>query len=385
VLVFSPAEYGVASDELSQSDLDDALDEAAGALGGADVAGGVAAFIDATRPASLNWPLLIGGAVLVLIVVGVAGRVVERRATTRRRAKALQRRWRQLGDRADALAYPILELETKVDLAGRRDLAVRYGSAANRFAELRDGSTARRTAPRSTVSTRSCPRSRRRSPRCAAPSAHRDCAPAQPAKHPHAVLVMKRSPISMVLHPALGRQPSQPRLSRPALVGGGEGDHLNGTVGDGPALLDHGLRLVGLDDVVAPVGIEVTPEIESTRPRSGPVRRGRDIRLTYGEVGSAEGLEPERHRLLLVAEPETVAALPLRSEPADVGQVGLGSDLTGIAAGCESDDEHGGDDEVRDVSSHGDSTSLTPTGFPGCAARLGARRGPRAASSLTSP
>ena len=136
VLVFSPAEYGVASDELSQPDLDDALDEAAAALGGPDVAGGVAAFIDAAQPTSFNWPLLIGGAVLVLVVVGVSGRIIERRATAGRRARALGRKWRELGARADALADPILELETKVDLAGREDVAARYGSAANHFAEV---------------------------------------------------------------------------------------------------------------------------------------------------------------------------------------------------------------------------------------------------------
>lgn len=137
VLVFSPTAYGVSSVELSQADLDDALDEAARALGGPDVADGVAAFIDATRPSSFNWPLLIGGAVLVLVVVGVAGRVVERRAKSRRRTRALERKWRELGARADALADPILELETKVDLAGREDAATRYRSAAKRFAELR--------------------------------------------------------------------------------------------------------------------------------------------------------------------------------------------------------------------------------------------------------
>jgi hypothetical protein len=137
VLVFSPTEYGVSSVELSQPDLGDALDEAAGALGGPDIADGVAAFIDATRPRAFNWPLLIGGTVLVLVVVGVAGRVVESRATTRRRTRALDRKWRELGARADALADPILELETKVDLAGREDVATRYGSAANHFGELR--------------------------------------------------------------------------------------------------------------------------------------------------------------------------------------------------------------------------------------------------------
>lgn len=137
VLVFSPAEYGVASDSLSQSDLDGALDEAEAALGGANVADGVGAFIEATQPTSFNWPLLLGGAVLAIVIVSVSGRVIERRAKTRRRARALGRRWRELNASADALANPILELDARVDLTGRDDLATRYGSAANHFAEVR--------------------------------------------------------------------------------------------------------------------------------------------------------------------------------------------------------------------------------------------------------
>ena len=135
VIVFTPAAYGVFSIDLAQDTLNRALDEAADALSGPNSGDGVAAFVSAVQPSSVNWIRLLGVGVLILVIVAVAGRAVERRATAQRRERALNRRWSELRTRADALADPILELETKVELDGREDLAVRYRSAANHFAE----------------------------------------------------------------------------------------------------------------------------------------------------------------------------------------------------------------------------------------------------------
>jgi hypothetical protein len=136
VIVFTPAAYGVFSADLAQDNLDDALNEAADALSGPNAADGVAAFVEALQPTSVNWARLFGVGVLILIVVGVAGRTFERRATAQRRDRALKRRWSELRTRTDALADPILDLETRVGLDGREDLSIRYRSAANHFANI---------------------------------------------------------------------------------------------------------------------------------------------------------------------------------------------------------------------------------------------------------
>jgi hypothetical protein len=136
VLVFSPSAYGASSDELSQSELDGILDDAESDLSGPDVAAGVAGFVDAAT-ASTNWPLIIGLVVLVLVAVGIGGRVVERRATAHRRQEALDRRWTELRARADGWADPILDLSTRVELDGRPEQVTAYQEAADLFSRLR--------------------------------------------------------------------------------------------------------------------------------------------------------------------------------------------------------------------------------------------------------
>ena len=136
VLVFTPDAYGASSSELSQSRLDDALGNSADELARDDIVAGVAAFEAAARPGSRPWGLIIGGALLLLVVVAVVGRMVERRATAGRRAAALAKRWDGLKARADALANPVLELSTRVEIDGRSEIAERYRNAASRYGEL---------------------------------------------------------------------------------------------------------------------------------------------------------------------------------------------------------------------------------------------------------
>ncbi len=138
VLVFTPDAYGVASSELAQATLNDALNDAADELSSPNLEDGVAAFVDAATPSNTNWGLLIVLAVVAITVIGITGRVVEQRATRGRRAAALRRRWGQLEARADLLASPVLDLSTRVELDGRPALADRYRIAANRYGEVRD-------------------------------------------------------------------------------------------------------------------------------------------------------------------------------------------------------------------------------------------------------
>ena len=138
VLVFTPDAYGVASTELAQSTLNDALDDAADDLSSPDLIAGVESFVDAAVPSSTNWGLIIVLGVIVVAAIGITGRVVERRATRGRRAAALRKEWGQLEARADLLASPVLDLSTRIELAESEALTERYRLAANRYGEIRD-------------------------------------------------------------------------------------------------------------------------------------------------------------------------------------------------------------------------------------------------------
>ena len=146
VLVFTPDAYGVASTELAQTALDDTLRDAADELSSSDVADGVAAFVDAASPSNTNWGLIVVLGVLIVAVIGITGRVVERRATRSRREALLRKEWGQLEARADLLASPVLDLSTQVELAESDALAERYRLAANRYGEIRDALAQDRSA-----------------------------------------------------------------------------------------------------------------------------------------------------------------------------------------------------------------------------------------------
>jgi hypothetical protein len=137
VLVFTPAAYGAASDELSQAELDAALLEAAAELAGPDIAAGVAAFVAAAAPGTVPWGLIFGIGIPAIVLIAIGGRMVERRATRGRRAEALAKRWAALQARADALADPILELSTRVGLHGGEEASTAYREASSLFSDVR--------------------------------------------------------------------------------------------------------------------------------------------------------------------------------------------------------------------------------------------------------
>lgn len=138
VLVFTPAEYGAASRELSQSEMDEILDQAGPGLGGDDVAAGVSAFVSAATPGRRIWPIVVVGFLLAAAAVVVVGRRYERNAVGERRRAALTRRWNGLRHRVEVLSDPILDMSTKVELDGRAELVGRYRNAASEYGELRD-------------------------------------------------------------------------------------------------------------------------------------------------------------------------------------------------------------------------------------------------------
>jgi len=136
ILVFTPESYGASSSELSQGRMNDALGDAADTLAGDDIVAGVAAFVDAASPSSRRWGILIAAAILIMIVVGVGGRLFERRATTGRRAEALAGRWEELKQRSDAMSDTVLQLSTRVELDGRPEMAERFRAVGSRYGEL---------------------------------------------------------------------------------------------------------------------------------------------------------------------------------------------------------------------------------------------------------
>jgi hypothetical protein len=145
ILVFTPDEYGASSSDLSQGRMSEALDDASDELAGDDIVAGASAFVAgasafvaAATPTSRPWVLLIAAGLLLLVVVAVVGRGIERRATAQRRAAALARRWAELRQRADVMSDPILELSTRVEIDGRPEMADRYRAAASRYGELSD-------------------------------------------------------------------------------------------------------------------------------------------------------------------------------------------------------------------------------------------------------
>lgn len=138
ILVFTPDAYGASSSDLSQARMDDALNDASDELAGDDVVAGASAFVTAATPASRPWALLIAAGLLLLVVVAVVGRSVERRATAGRRAAALAKRWAELQQRVDSMSDPVLELSTRVEIDGRPEMVDRYRAAAARYGELAD-------------------------------------------------------------------------------------------------------------------------------------------------------------------------------------------------------------------------------------------------------
>ena len=135
VLVFTPDAYGVFSDELSQSRLDEVLADADDELSGPDAAAGAAAFADALDPGGVSVGVVAAVIVGLLAIVGVGGRLWEVRTRDARQARRRNRRRAELMDRTRRLADQVLELSDPVELAQDSDLSEKYAGATARFDE----------------------------------------------------------------------------------------------------------------------------------------------------------------------------------------------------------------------------------------------------------
>lgn len=134
VVVFTPVSYGVASGEVSQGRLTDALADAADELSGPDAAAGLAALVDALDAGSgVSRGLLVAAAVALLLVVAVAGRAWDSRARARRQAAGRDRRRRELGERVMRIGERIVDLSDRVELADSPDASRSYAEATSIF------------------------------------------------------------------------------------------------------------------------------------------------------------------------------------------------------------------------------------------------------------
>jgi hypothetical protein len=137
VLVFTTDSYGVFSFDVSQTRLDDALAAAEDALSGSIAADGAAAFADGLDPdrGGISAAAIAVGLVLLLVVVGVGGRLWEVKTRDVRQARRRDRRRADLMDRTRLIADRVLELSDPVELADDGALSKQYAAATARFDE----------------------------------------------------------------------------------------------------------------------------------------------------------------------------------------------------------------------------------------------------------
>ena len=137
VLVFTTDSYGVFSFDVAQSRLDDALSAAEDALSGSIAAEGAAAFADGLDPdpGGISAAAIAVGLVLLLVVVGVGGRLWEVKTRDVRQARRRDRRRADLMDRTRGIADHVLELSDPVELADDAALSKQYAAATARFDE----------------------------------------------------------------------------------------------------------------------------------------------------------------------------------------------------------------------------------------------------------
>jgi hypothetical protein len=138
VLVFTPDAYFVSSD-VGRGRLGDALKSAADELGSLDTAAGVDALVrdlvaESSGGISVGWVVFIGG--VVLLVVGVGGRMWEVRTRASRQAKRRERRRAELSLRAQATGGQVVELSDAVQLAESKEVSGRYVRATAIFNDL---------------------------------------------------------------------------------------------------------------------------------------------------------------------------------------------------------------------------------------------------------
>jgi len=149
VLAFTPSSFGVFSDEVSQSRLEKALDEAGDDLRGPDAAAGAVAFADALAPSDdsggISTGLVLAGVVAVLVIVGVGGRIWEVRTREARHARRRERRREELRDQTMQLGSRVIEMSDAVELAEDKQLSTKYATATGLFDEAETAITSAST------------------------------------------------------------------------------------------------------------------------------------------------------------------------------------------------------------------------------------------------
>jgi hypothetical protein len=108
-------------------------------LGSLDTAAGVDALVrdlvaESSGGISVGWVVFIGG--VVLLVVGVGGRMWEVRTRASRQAKRRERRRAELSLRAQATGGQVVELSDAVQLAESKEVSGRYARATAIFDDL---------------------------------------------------------------------------------------------------------------------------------------------------------------------------------------------------------------------------------------------------------
>jgi hypothetical protein len=109
-----------------------------GTLVRSPIANGLATFMAQSNPSGMSWGITILIPALAVALLAAVRRTGEYRAMRISGAATLQARWAWLEDRADALADPVLELSTRVELDGRTEAARAYRGAASEYGRLRD-------------------------------------------------------------------------------------------------------------------------------------------------------------------------------------------------------------------------------------------------------
>ena len=139
VAVFTPSEYFVVSDEVSQGRLDDALSAAADQLSGSDTAEGVAALVDelvAESSGGIPVGLTVLGVGVILLVVAVGGRIWDQKTRASRQAKRRDRRRTELTQKVQATGGEVVELSDAVELAESAQVSGNYAKATAIFEQL---------------------------------------------------------------------------------------------------------------------------------------------------------------------------------------------------------------------------------------------------------
>ena len=135
VILLTPERIEVASQTVSQTDLDEA--RAAAQSGGGEV-GVVTAFVDSITATGFPWSLVVILLVVVLLVAAVAGGLWEKRRRQKRNEEALARLTRELHDSVGALAPDILYISERISLVEDKKLSERFNEASSSYNEFRD-------------------------------------------------------------------------------------------------------------------------------------------------------------------------------------------------------------------------------------------------------